>query len=141
MGTRQGDHVPELKDGSLYRSKDVIMLLDQVVFNNLVSSEVSDGVPCQGFRHFGLFLRIKSSGAPTDVRFIIEFYDQWAKKWYVYKQGLFASLYYEDADTATEVDECFSGDCAGRQMRVRVVATGTTSTLTFTVSAAVELWN
>lgn len=129
---------PTSQDHAIIRSERQATLIDQVVLNAVVTSFTSPQVLTGPYRKFTLYLRIKSSGAPTTVQFIVEFLSERSGKWHTYKQGLFASLYYEDADTATEVDEMFSGDCAGRAMRIRAVGTGTSATLTFTVSASVE---
>ena len=135
-----GEVTPALQQGSLVRSQDIVQLADQVVLDANVTAHNTAPVATGGFRHFALYLRLKSASTPTDLRIIVQFYDEVRNLWHTYKQGLFAALYYEDQDLATEQDEMFSGDCAGRLMRIRLVATGTTATATFTASASVEFW-
>ncbi len=62
-------------------------------------------------------------------------------QWHTYKQGLFASLYWEDTDVANVVQEMFSGECAGREMRLKITGAGTSSSAYFTISASVEFYN
>ncbi len=135
------EHKPVPLDQSIMRSEDIVRLLDQGVLNALNTSLRSDSIPTQGFRHFALFLRIKSASTPTTVQIIVEFLEPSSGRWTKYNTGLFAALFYEDQDTATEVDDVFVGDVAGRQMRIRIVGVGTTASATFTVSVAVDLYN
>ena len=74
------------------------------------------------------------------MQFQIQFLGRPGGTWHTYKQGLFASLFYEDQDTANGIAESFSGDVAGRTMRFRAVGTDTTAVNMFTVSAAVEFY-
>jgi hypothetical protein len=137
---RHEDHLPVDQRTLVARSEGIIPLIDQVVLDDAPTSYTSRAIPCGAYRHFGLYLRIKSASTPTTVQIFVDFLDELSGLWHVYKQGLFASLIYEDQDVATEQQEIFNGDLAGRSMRVRAVGTGTTSAATFTVSAAVELW-
>lgn len=134
-------HRTHIFDSTTVRSEDQLRLINQLVLNAVVTSYDSDGILCGAFRKFALHVRVLSSGAPTTVQFIVQFLNESDGLWSTYKQGVFASLFYEDADTATEVQECFVGDVLGRQMRVRVVGTGTDAANTFTVSAVLDLWH
>lgn len=118
----------------------LVTLLDAVLFNDALTSDQSDGRDVKRFRYFTLYLDIDSASTPTDVRFIVEFSPDGGTTWHEYRQGLFASLYYEDQDTASGLQVCFSGECAGRTFRLRAVATGTDATKTFTVTAKAEFW-
>ena len=135
------DARPAEQDQAIIRSEDVIRLIDQELLNDVKTAITTRGLETGPWRHFTLYLRIKSAGTPTTVQFIVEFLEPVSGKWHIYKQDLFASFFWEDQDTATEQDECFSGDCAGRDMRLRVLGVGTTASATFTISAAVEFWN
>ena len=128
-------------DSTTVRSEEQLRLINQLLLNAVVTSHNSDGILCGAFRKFALHVRVKSDGTPTTVQFIVQFLNEVDGLWSTYKQGLFASLFYEDADTATEVQECFTGDVSGRQMRVRVVGVGTDAANTFTVSAVLDLWH
>lgn len=139
MGTK-GESTPVKQDDALYRSKDIVQLFDAKVINT-TNPYVSDGVPCHAFRHFTLYLAIDSTSTPTTLHIDPEFLDPSTGKWYSYKQGLFASLYYEDGDTASGIYEVFTGECVGRDMRLKLTGVGTDSSNYFTVSAAVEFFN
>ena len=136
---KKGDQRPFLYDGILFRSTDVVQLFDGELVQD-TRNHVSDAVECGAFRHFNLNLNIDSTSTPTDLRIQVQFLDTQSGKWHTYKQGLFASLYYEDTDTASGILEMFSGECAGRAMRIVLTGTGTTSSAYFTVSASVEFW-
>lgn len=134
------DLVPVPPEPITPRSAEIVTLLDNVELNNTTTAVNSESVAVGKFRRFLLYLEVESSGTPTTVQFIVQFQGRPGGKWHDYKQGPFASLYYEDQDTADGVAECFSGEVAGRSMRVRAVGTGTSATNTFTVSAAVEFY-
>ena len=111
------------------------------VFNNVLTALNSPSYDTDRWRKFLLFLDITSANAPTTIQFIVQFSDDGGTDWFDYKQGLFASLFYEDADTAGGIQECFFGECAGRLFRLRAVAVGTTAPNTFTVTARVSFLN
>ena len=134
-------HRARIFDETTARSEDQLRLIGQLVLDAVTTSHNSDSVICGAFRKFALHVRVLSAGAPTTVQFIVQFLNEVDGLWSTYKQGLFASLFYEDTDTATEVQECFVGDVLGRQMRVRVVGVGTDAANTFTVSAVLDLWH
>lgn len=118
----------------------VVTLLDAVVFNNVLTTQSSAAQAVGQYRGFTLYLNIDSTLAPTDIRFIVEFSPDGGTTWHEYRQGPFASLYYEDVDTGSGLLVCFSGDCAGRSFRLRAVATGTSATALFTVTAQAEFY-
>ena len=122
------------------RSKDIILLADQRVLNDLITSFVTDGFPSGDFRFFALYLRLKSASTPTTIQFIVQFLEPTSGLWHTYNQGIFATLFYEDTEVATEIQECYEGICLGTAMRIRAVGVGTTSSATFTTSIAVGLW-
>ena len=111
------------------------------VFNNVLTALDSPSYDTDRWRKFLLFLDIDSTLAPTTIQFIPQFSDDGGTDWFDYKQGLFASLFYEDTDTASGIKECFSGECAGRLFRLRAVAVGTDATNLFLVTARVAFLN
>lgn len=133
--------MPEIGQQNLAaRSGAITTLVNAQVFDNVQTAYNSAAVATDPWRHFLLFLDVDSTATPTDIQFIVQFSDDNGTTWYSYKQGLFASLFYEDQDTASGIFECFSGEVAGRDMRLRVVATGTTAANKFTVTAKVEFY-
>lgn len=122
------------------RSKEILKLFEKEVVNNTLE-RVSRGCICAPFRKFFLYLDIDSTGSPTDIRIKVQFLNRVTGRWHTYKQGLFASLYYEDADTASGIWECFSGDCVGREFRITLTGADAAAANYWTVSAEVEFLN
>ena len=74
---------------------------------------------------------IDSTLAPTDIRVLPQFEDDGAN-WWDFEEGLWASLYWEDTDTAAGVYKAFLLPCGGQDnVRFNVVATGTDANNTF----------
>ena len=117
-----------------------LTLAEDVIFNDLLTTYYSKLVPTKGFSRFALYLFIDSTGAPTDIRFQVHFTRAPQEPYYEYRQGPFASLFYEDADTASGLADVFNGDVVGDFLGVRIVATGTTSTLLFQVTVGLQLF-
>jgi len=105
------------------------------------TERISKPIQTSPYRKFHLYLDIDSTSTPTDLRVKVQFRNPNDEKWYTYKQGPFASLYWEDQDTASGIQESFSGDCAGREMRLTLTGSGTTSSAYFDVSAYVEFYS
>jgi len=137
---QKGNTTPVLQDDALYRSKDIVQLFDAKPIIT-TTPYVSNGVPCHAFRRFTLYLGIASTSTPTTIHIELEYLEPNTGKWHSYKQGLFASLYYEDTDTASGIDEMFSGECVGRNVRIKLTGAGTSGSAYFTVSAAMEFFN
>jgi hypothetical protein len=140
MPVIKGDQVPVLQEEVLYRPKEVLQLFQNEVVADTVP-RLSDGIECAPFRKFGIYVFIDSTSTPTDLHIEVEFLDRWTGQWYTHKQGLFASLYYEDGDTASGICECFTGDVLGRAIRVKLTGSGTSAGVLFTVSIGLDLWN
>lgn len=138
----KGDATPLLQEEVLYRPKEPIQLFDSKVINSTTAQE-SDSIECAPFRKFGLFVYVDFTGTADTITLHIEveFLDRWTGRWYTHKQGLFASLYYEEVDTVSGIWESFQGDCLGRAMRVKLTGAGVSSSNYFTVSIGVDLWN
>ncbi len=138
---RKGDQRPERQDDAIIRSKDTLLLWDGEVIAAAPATKYTDGVECAPFGHFALLLAVDSTGSPTTIRFEVQFLNRWDQKWYTWKQGMFASLYYEYVDTASGIQEAFSGDCVGRDIRIKATVAGGSSSAYFTVSISLELWD
>ena len=79
---------------------------------------------------------IDSTGAPTNVRILAQFsHDGLA--WWDFEEGLWASLYWEDTDTAAGIHKTYLLPCGGQDwVRLRAIGTGTAAGATF----AVQVW-
>ena len=134
------DFAPVKVGEEVARSKDILKLFEKYAVIGTVEV-LSPGFICRPFRKFLLYLDIDSTGTPTDLRIKVQFLNRVTGRWHTYKQGLFASFYYEDVDTASGIWECFSGENLGREMRITLTGTGTSGSAYFTVSAYVEFMN
>lgn len=120
------------------RSKEQLRLFKDVVVNSTTQLYESEAIHCGPFREFLLSLDIDSTSTPTTLQFQVQFANSVTGKWHTYKQGLFASLYWEDGDTASGIAECFKGSCDGRLFRIKLLGVGVSGSAYFTVSASVE---
>ena len=136
----KGDFRPALQEEVIYRPQDQLQLFTGERVDNTVP-RISDGIVCAPFRKFGIYVYIDSTSTPDLLHVEVEFLDRWTGQWYTHKQGLFASLSWEDTDTASGIYECFVGDVLGRAMRVKLTGVGTTSSAYFTVSIGIDFWN
>jgi len=143
----KGDQRPVLQEEVIYRPQDLMLLFDKLKIDSIVP-RISADVACAPFRKFGLYVALDSTSTPDLLHIEVEFLDPWTGQWYTHKQGVFAALYWEDADTASGIYECFTGEVLGRAMRVKitgvdVAASGNTFSATkyFTASIGVDFWN
>lgn len=136
----KGKATPEVQEESIIRSHDPIQLFDRHRVND-TTERISEGVECGAFRKFGIFVFIDSTGAPTTIQVKVQFLNRWDGRWYTYKQGPFAALFWEDGDTASGISECFVGECLGRAIRVTLTGVGSDSTKYFDTSVTLELFN
>lgn len=122
------------------RRRALITAIDAIRIDDDPTSYNSATIEADLWQNFLLYLDIDSTLSPTTLQVIVQFSDDGGTTWYSYFQDLFASLFYEDTDTASGITECFSGQVQGRDMRVRIVGVGTDATNYFDVTAKVELW-
>lgn len=121
----------------------LITLIDGILLDDNPTSVTSDPVAEEivgSYRHFTLYIDMDSTSTPTTIEWIVEFSPDDGASWFAYRQGLFASLFYEDSLTASGLQQSFNGDCAGRMFRVKAVAVGTDASKKFLVTAKVEFW-
>lgn len=134
----KGTATPVKQEIGAVRTQDLIELFDKAIHSS-DGTYNSESFVCAPFRKFSLYVRLDSTGAPTLIHVKVQFLNRWDNEWYTYKQGLFAALFWEDADTASGIRESFNGDVQGRQMRVQLTVTGTSSTKYWKTSIAVDL--
>jgi len=126
---------PESPDRSI-----VVTLADGVDFNDVLTTYISRLVGTKGFSRFALFVYLDSTAAPTDIRIQPVFTSGRQDPYFEYRQGPFAALFYEDADTAAGLADVLTGDVAGDFLGVRIVATGTTSSARFRATVRLQLF-
>lgn len=79
---------------------------------------------------------IDSTGAPTNVRLLVQFSHD-GLEWWDFEEGLWASLYWEDTDTAAGIRKTYLLPCGGQDwVRFLVTGTGLAAGATF----AVRVW-
>lgn len=122
------------------RIKTIVTLWEDEVFNDVQTSLNSSRVRTKDYTDFALFLFIDSTLAPTDIVFKIQFSNDDGTTWFDLQNDFWADLRYEDTAVAAGVYEVLSGKCAGRDIRLRAVAIGTSAANLFTVSAYLELY-
>lgn len=116
----------------------ITTLVNNVTFNDITTDFNSAGVVSSGFREFILYLTMVSANTPTRIQFIPQFSNDAGVTWFSYLQGPWASMMFEDTVMTTAINECYSGPVFATRFRLRTVATGTTSTNTFRITASVE---
>ena len=138
----KGDQTPVIQEEVLYRPKNQIALFEEELIDDTVV-RTSQGVACAPFRKFAIYVHVDFDGTAGDdlLHIEVEFLDRWTELWYSYKQGLFAALFYEDADTVNGIWECFQGDVLGRAIRVKLTGATVAGADHFHVSIAVDFWS
>ncbi len=110
-------------------------MIDGTVFDADPTEENSAALSVSGYRGMWLELDIDSLLAPADITFLPQFTDDSGVTWWDYQEGIWASMVFEDTQTASGIKKIFHLPLAGiDSMRIRVVATGTDGTNSFTVT-------
>ena len=110
-------------------------LIDGIRLDNDPTFYNSAALDVEGYAMVALLVAIDSTLAPTDVRIVVQFSDDGGTTWWDYEEGFWASLYWEDTATATEIHKAFVLPVAGFDvMRIRAVATGTNAANYFDVT-------
>lgn len=82
-----------------------------------------------------VLIDIDSTATPGSLRVVAQFSDDSGTTWWDYEEGLWASLSWEDTDTASGINKAYLLPCGGQDdMRIRVVGTNTTTTGYFDVT-------
>ena len=109
-------------------------LMNAQVFDNVVTAFNSIAQGILNESAMWVLIEVTSAGAPTNVRVLPQFSMDGAL-WWDFEEGLWASLMWEDTDTAAGINKVFLLPCGGQDVvRFAVVATGTGVGVTFTVS-------
>lgn len=140
VGGRKGAQEPVIQEEVIYRTRQQLQLFEDEQLRN-TRPVYSKGVACAPFRKFGLYLKVWGKNEPDTIHFEVQFMERWSGQWYSYKQGLFATLFYEDVDTDPAIYECFCGDVLGRALRVKVTGNDASDAHFWEFCAAVDFWN
>jgi hypothetical protein len=114
------------------------LLIDNVTLNSTKSTYTSGSFSTDFYRNFILYIKVMSTGSPTDIVFDVEFsHDN--VLWYKYTNWFYGDLRYEDLATESPgVYESVSFPCAGRYMRVKI--TGTVGQASFNTTVYAEFY-
>jgi hypothetical protein len=105
-----------------------------IVYDDSPTTATSDAIDVRRFRK-GLFMfNLDSTLTPTDITFEILFSETSGGTYYTYVKDEWANLIFDDTVCATAINRCYGFDVLGNYMKIKVTATGTTSTNTFTVA-------
>ncbi|RLF35612.1 MAG: hypothetical protein DRM99_04290 [Thermoplasmata archaeon] len=113
-----------------------ITLVDNITFNDEITEYISESVDVRDYNRFVLCVDKSATGSPGNLIVQVQVSPD-GESWYDLLSGPFADLRWEA--TAGDQHEAVSEDCAFCYMRVKVSATGTTATDTFTCSVKLLL--
>lgn len=110
-------------------------MIDGTVFDAAPTSENSANMSVTEFAGAWVLLDIDSTLAPTDITFTPQFSDDSGTTYYDFQEGIWASMVFEDTQTASGIKKAFHLPLAGiDDWRISVVTTGTDATNKFTVT-------
>jgi len=110
-------------------------LVNAIRIDDAPTSYDSAGMGVTEYNAVWLLIDIDSTLAPTDLRVLPQFTDDGGTTWWDFEEGLFASLFWEDTDTAAGINKAYLLPCGGiNEFRIRVIGTGTDATNFFDVT-------
>lgn len=104
--------------------------IDDITFNNTITTVTSSSVGTEKYNSSILLIDLAVANDPTDIVIEVEFSDD-NVTFYKYMLGPFGDLRYEDSAAKKE---SLLLDCAPMYVRIKVTATGTDETKTFTLT-------
>jgi len=131
---RDNDHLGDLSDkgrtvGLISYADEWTTALDAQL--NVVATYTSPAYDISSITGAWVNIFIDSTGAPTNMRVLVQFSPD-GVTWWDFEEGLWASLYWEDTDTASGIRKAFLLPCGGQdKMRFVVTGTGTTGAAYF----------
>ena len=126
--------------GEIIRTESVwTTLMNAQIFNNVVTAANSLTHNIVGNGALWVHIFVTSGGTPTDIRVLAQFSDDGGSTWWDFEEGLWASLMWEDTDTAADIRKAYLLTCGGQDLvRFRVICNGTTAPNTFTCTIGVR---
>lgn len=110
-------------------------------YNNTTTTQTSDTIECWNYRQATLSFEITKTNAPTDITFEIET-SMDGTNFSKNSTGPLGLIIYDDVVVGSGIKRNITFPIAANDMRVKVTATGTTASATFTVAnAAIMLRN
>jgi len=134
---RPNDHLADLNE--VGRSVEVVSTADgwELVIDGELNADRTQITTAeqdiQSASGAWVLIYIDSTGAPTNVRILAQFSHD-GLVWWDFEEGLWASLYWEDTDTAAGIHKTYLLPCGGHDwVRFRAIGTGTAANATFDV--------
>lgn len=112
-------------------------VLDNVstTYNNTTTTATSTAIVCWQYRQFSLSFNLTRANSPTEILFQIEVsFD--GTNYHVLQNDFWASLVISSAVAANSPAYSFTAPLGCQKIRLKVTATGTTASATFTLSNA-----
>ena len=128
-----------LAPGSVTTEAAPTTVMPDTVIDGTPATVDSTSHVATGYGALRVYIYVLSIGAPTDVRVLPQFSPNNGVNWFDFEEGLWASLFWEDTDTAAGIRKVYQLPLAGEDLvRFRVITTGAGPGATFTVSIRVR---
>lgn len=119
-----------------------VQILAATTFNDTVSTATSSVTNLSQYRNWALYYTLSKANAPTDVLISPQFANDsalstWGDIGYSYLQD----LRFDDTAVGSGIKEVVTGQVLDNFFRCTLLATGTTSTATFTNTLSLAAWN
>ena len=112
-------------------------LVNAQTYNNTTTTTTSSNFDFTSYRYGVLYFALTKANTPTDIQMILEFTPDAGTTWCIWSVDQWTDFRYAAAQAA--INEAIPlNHVTGKTMRLRVVATGTSATNTFTLSAWAE---
>lgn len=102
-------------------------------YNNTTTTATSTAIECFKYRFCSIGYSISASSTPTDIQIFVETSLD-GTNYNVLTNDALGSLIYTDTNVSGGIDEAYQFPIAANDIRIRIVATGTDASNTFTVS-------
>lgn len=121
---------------SIYIKSYAGVMIDNQQIDDAPTSYTGPGLDVRGWQACWVEIIIRSTGTSTHViRILPQFSINNGSSWDDFEEGLWASMYWEDVDTASGIRKIFLLPCGGvDQIRFRAIGTNTTGSNYFTVT-------
>lgn len=104
------------------------------VYDDVTTTNVSQDIEVWAYRYCTVVFELDKANSPTDIEFDIEISADGTNFVKLMNGGLAVWLYDDQTVGSGGIERGYGFDVAANEMRVRVTATGTTSSATFTVA-------
>lgn len=102
-------------------------------YDNTTTTATSGSIECFKYRHAAISYSISAANTPTDIQIFVEVSLD-GTNFVVLTNDALGSLIYTDTNVSGGIDEAYQFPIAAQDIRIRIVATGTSASNTFTVS-------